>query len=107
MIYFIDTFQEQFDTDQLMRWSIESEYKIQFTEGTTSTFRFNLDIRRFRPSLRNKLLQILSEDSQCDISLQLCLTNDDRSSIQNLIPRTVSSLTLDILDENIISNIIP
>ena len=71
MIYFIDAFQEQFDTDQLMRWSIESEYKIQFTEATTSTFRFNLDIRRFRPSLRNKLLQILSEDSQCDISLQL------------------------------------
>ncbi len=107
MIYFIDAFQEQFDTDQLMRWSIQSEYKIQFTEGTTSLFRFNLDIQCFRCSLSNKLLQILSEDFQCDISLELRLTNDDRSSIQNLIPRTISSLSLDILDETLISNIIP
>ena len=107
MIYFIDAFQEQYDTDQLMRWSIQSEYKIQFTENTTSLFRFNLDIRCFQHSLTNKLLQILSEDFQCDLSLQLRLTNDDRSSIQNLIPRTVSSLSLDIPVETLISNIIP
>ena len=106
-IYLIDALQEQFDTDQLMRWSIESEYKIQLTESTTSLFRFKLAIRRFRPSLRNKLLQILSEDFPCDISLELRLTNDDRSSIQNLIPRTVVSLSLDILDESLVPNVIP
>ena len=90
-----------------MRWSIESECKIQFTEATKSLFRFNLDIRSFQRSLRNKLLQILSEDFQCDISLQFRLTNDDRSSIQNLIPRTVSSLSLDIRDETLVPDIVP